>query len=725
MSEDASTRIAALREQVRAHDYLYYTQADPSISDVEYDRLLAELRGLEEQHLELITADSPTQRVGGVPIEGFEHVSHAVPMLSIDNTYDEAQLREFDARVAKALSGEKYAYVVDPKIDGVAVSLRYENGLLVLAATRGDGVTGDDVTHSARAIRSVPLKLSGRDWPAVFEVRGEVYWPWAAFNRFNAERERAGEAVFANPRNATAGTLKQLDARKVSGRGLEFCAHGFGVVDPPVATRYSELLGRFGEFGVPVSRYWRLLDTIEQVIAFVQEWDTTRRTLPFETDGLVLKVDDFAQRERLGTTSRYPRWCIAYKFAADQAQTKLLRVEWQVGKLGSITPVAKLEPVLLAGTTVSNASLHNPVQIERLDLRERDTVIVEKAGEIIPQVVGVVAELREPGALPIESPVACPSCGAPAVRDKPEPGLVAFRCENVQCEDAFKIIQRKKARENCVRCESPVVVVEELPTLLCENPNCPAQLKARLTHFASRGAMDIEGLGEALVETLLTHDPPFVGGITDIYRLDRHRDALAKIEGLGSKSVANLLQGIEASKKQPLSRLLAAINMPHTGTATAELLAEHFGSLEALLDASIGVIYAGISRVEGGGRAGDPKRKVPTGIHEFLHTEQVRAMLDDLRELGLNTVQPKRAEAAGGGVLAGKSVVVTGTLEGYSRSGIQQLIKSLGGKVASSVSKKTDFVVVGDSPGSKADKARELGVRIVDEKAFRSMIGDG
>ncbi len=712
----------ALRDEIRAHDHRYYVLAEPVVSDAVYDGLLTELRGLEDAHPALITPDSPTQRVGGSPIDGFEHVVHAVPMLSIDNTYDESQLREFDERVAKGLEGRAYEYVVDPKIDGVAVSLRYEGGVLVLGATRGDGKTGDDVTHNVRTISSIPLKLIGTDVPRVLEVRGEAFWPRESFDRFNRAREAAHEAVFANPRNATAGTLKQLDPRKIAGRGLCFIAHGIGQIEPLLATSHDELFDQFAKWGIAVSPHRARAASVGEVADLINNWDRERHALGYETDGVVIKVNRFDQRDVLGTTSRYPRWCIAFKFAAERGRTRLLSVDWQVGKLGSITPVAKLDPVQLAGTTVSNASLHNPVQIERLDLREGDTVVVEKAGEIIPQVVDVVLEKRQPQARRVRVPTSCPSCDGPAVRDKPDPGLIAFRCENTACEDAFKVIQRKKARETCVRCEEPVRVVDELPTLKCQNLACGAQLKARLTHFASREAMDIEGLGETLIATLVDHEPPLLSGIAEIYGLEEHEELLVAIEGLGEKSVANVLRGIEDSKSQPLNRLLAAINIPNVGAATAELLAEYFGDLDALQDATADAVYESVSTAEAdSSRTDDARRKVPIGIVEYLRAESVRRMLDDLRAAGVNTTQPKRAESSG--VLSGKSVVVTGTLEHFTRSEIQSRIKALGGKAVGSVSGKTDLVIVGASAGSKAEKARELGVRILDEETFLREFG--
>ncbi len=714
--DDVRDTIETLRAEIREHDHRYYVLADPVISDRDYDQLLARLREIEDAHPDLITADSPTQRVGGEPIDGFVHVRHAAAMQSIDNTYDESQLREFDSRVARGLGTGDYRYVLDPKIDGVAVSLRYEKGLLTQAATRGDGTIGDDVTHTIRTIPAIPLRLKSNDLPEVLEVRGEVYWPTEAFHRFNEQRAADGEPLFANPRNATAGSLKQLDPQKIAGRGLSFIAHGVGMIEPLRFDTHTDLFDAFARWGIPVSHHQTLVENIDAAIDVVQHWQTKRTDLPYETDGMVIKINRFDQRESLGSTARYPRWCIAFKFAAEQAQSVLLDVDFQVGKLGAITPVARLTPVRLAGTIVSNASLHNPVQIERLDLHDGDTVIVEKAGEIIPQVVGVVLDQRRPSAKRIEVPTRCPACDAPAQRDRPDPGMVAFRCENADCPDGFKVIQRKTARKTCVRCDGPVKVVDELPTLRCVNPACPAQLKARLAYFASRSAMDIEGLGDTLVESLV--DQKLLANITDIYRLYHHKSELVEMDGLGEKSVDNMLAGIESSKTRPLSKLLAALNIPHVGTATAELLAERFGSIDALLAAEPSDIHEAITTAESS--TGDATKKVPTAVADFFADSNTRRIVEDLRAAGVNMTQPTIAH---GGPLEGKTVVVTGTLTNFTRSQIQARIKALGGKTASTVTKKTDLVLVGESAGSKADKARQLGIETIDEATFTARFG--
>ncbi len=683
----AGRRIEELRAAIRRHDRLYFVEHAPEISDVEYDRLMRELRELEAAHPQLVTPDSPTQRVGEQPLEGFVHVRHALPMLSIDNTYSPGELREFDARVRKLLGDEAYAYVVDPKIDGVAVSLRYEGGRLVQGATRGDGETGDDVTQNLRAIRSVPLALLGAGWPRVLEVRGEVYWPRSAFDRHNAERIARGEEPFKNPRNATAGTLKQLDARDVEPRGLAFLCHGLGQIEPPIADAptHTAVFARLREWGLPTSPHQRLCPDIAAVIAFVEEWNPRRHALDYETDGLVIKIDSLAQRERLGTTAKSPRWCIAFKYAAEQARTRLLSVDFQVGKLGTITPVANLEPVELAGTTVRRASLHNFDYVREKDLHVGDLVTVEKAGEIIPQVIAVDISQRPTDAARVAPPAACPACGGPVVQDE---GGVYLRCVN---------------------------------------PECPAQLVEKLKFFCGRGQMDIEGLGEVLIERL--HEAGLVRTYGDLFRLGAARDRVEKLvfeqqrESGGSVRTIQvefgpvrtdkLLRGLEAARRRPLSRLLAALNIRHVGSTTAEDLAAHFGDLDALAAAD----EARLQEVEGVGP------EVAASVRAYFGSAAGRRVVEELRAAGVNFAEPRRVAAAGGGPLAGKTIVVTGTLTRYTRGEIEKRIKDLGGKPASSVSRKTDYVVAGEAAGSKLDKARKLGVPVLSEDEFERMAG--
>lgn len=669
MSDSLQRRIDRLRDEIRRHDRLYFVENRPEISDQQYDQLVRELRELENAHPELVTPDSPTQRVGERPLDGFAHVTHRVPMLSIDNTYDEAELREFDARVAKLLGHRDYEYVVEPKIDGVAVSLRYQSGRLTLGATRGDGETGDDITQNLRTLRSIPLRLHGAGWPAVLEVRGEVFWPFTHFRRVNREREAAGEPAFANPRNATAGTLKSLDARVVAGRGLAFVCHGVGEIDPPPddVETMADLYQRLARWGLPVSPHVRICPDVQAVVARVNEWDRLRGGLDFATDGLVIKINRFDQRDALGATSKSPRWCIAYKYPAEQARTTLLSVDFQVGKLGTITPVANLAPVQLAGTTVRRASLHNFEQVRRLDVRVGDTVTVEKAGEIIPQVVAVDLSKRTAGAAAIVAPTACPSCGGRVEQDA---GGVYVRCTS---------------------------------------PACPAQLIERLRYFCGRDQMDIEGAGEVLVATLVNQG--LVRGYADLYRLRERRAELVQLERMGEKSVDALLRGIEASKSRPLARVLAALNIRHVGGTTADLLADHFHDMSALADADSDALQ----QVEGIGA------EVAASIRAYFDGAG-RGIVHELASVGVNMRQPRR-KVASDGPLAGKTVVVTGTLARYSRKEIQDLIKDLGGKVAGSVSRQTDFVVAGQDAGSKLETARRLGVRVLTEEEFNRLIG--
>lgn len=662
--------IKKLRDEIRRHDRLYYVDCKPEISDRDYDRLFERLKHLEAEHPELITSDSPTQRVSERPLDEFAHVQHAVPMLSIDNTYNESDLREFDERVRKGLGDEPYAYLVDPKIDGVSISLRYEQGRLTVAATRGDGRTGDDVTANVRTIRSVPLTLGGAGFPDVLEVRGEVFWPRKAFTAFNKKLVERGEEPFANPRNATAGTLKSLDPKVVAERGLAFCAHGFGEVRPMPSKTAWEFFDALDRWDVPINEHRRLCGSMDEVLAHVRKWDDERRELPYETDGLVIKIDRFDQREALGATSRFPRWCVAYKYEPEQAETRLIGVDFQVGKLGTITPRAVMEPVQLSGTIVQHASLHNFDQIERLDVRIGDTVVVAKAGEIIPQVIRVVGEKRPNDAAKIVPPTKCPVCEGDVQKDE---GGVYLRCIN---------------------------------------PSCPAQLKERLRYFAARDQMDIEGCGEALIEQLVNAD--FIREAADLYRLAGRRAELIELDRLGEKSVDALLKGIEASKARPLARVLAALNIRHVGKATAELLANHFGEMQSLAHSD----EAALQKVEGVGP------EVAGSIRAFFSSDAGARAWTHLAQAGVNMTQPKRPTTAAQ-PLAGKTVVVTGTLTQFSRQEAQERIVAAGGKAAGSVSRKTDFVVAGESAGSKLDKAKEFGIPVLSEAEFVKLLGEG
>jgi DNA ligase (NAD+) len=664
MSQSVKQRVEELRAEIRRHDRYYYDEARPRISDEEYDRLYAELVRLEREHPELATEDSPTKRVAEAPVEGFARVVHAVRMLSIDNTYDEGELRAFAGRVFKALPGEKVRWVVEPKVDGVSCSLRYEKGRLVRAASRGNGIEGDDITANVKTVREVPLVLEGTDWPGVLEVRGEVFMDEATFRKINEEQVEKGEETYMNPRNFTAGTLKQLDPRVTRRRKLRFVVHGLGEVSPEPTDSYAQMLEKMKGWGLPVSGEVRVYDGFDDVVERIEAFSTERRGLGYPTDGMVVKVDSFRQRRALGETSKAPRWVIAYKYPAERARTVVRAVDWQVGKGGTLTPVARMDPVLVAGTTVSNATLHNIEQIERLDLHLGDVVVIEKAGEIIPQVVEVVASERKKGAQKVEAPRACPSCGN-KVEKEPDG-----------------------------------------PYIRCENPSCPAQFKERLRWFCARGQMDIEGVGEVLVDQLV--DAGLVRSFADLYRLKA--GDLMKLERMGEKSAANVIASIEASKSRPLERVIAGLGIRHVGTTVARLLAGEFESLEALENAT----EAELSSIHGLGEV------IAASVHGFFHSEAGRKAVDELRSVGVNPVGKARSS---GGTLAGKTVVVTGTLPTLGRTEAEEIIVSAGGKAAGSVSRKTSFVVAGENAGSKLEKARELGVEVIDEAEFLRRAG--
>lgn len=725
---DPRERIEQLRREIRHHDRKYYVEADPEIPDEQYDALMDELEQLEEDHPDLVTPDSPTQRVGGEPIEGFETVEHAQPMLSIDNTYDREKLDTFDERVRKGLDEETVRYLVDPKIDGVACSLRYEQGRLVLAATRGDGKQGDDVTQNVRTIQSVPLKLLEDGWPDVLEVRGEVYWPRKAFEAFNERRRRQAEEKgkdyepFANPRNGAAGTLKMLDPSVVARRGLAFIAHGFGETSQPLADTASDAFGRVADWGVPVSEYARVCEGIDEVWDAIEQWEARRGTADYDTDGAVVKVDSFQQRRQLGATSKYPRWCIAYKYAAERGQATLQSVTFQVGRTGAITPVAHFETIPLAGTRVSNASLHNFDQVASLDLHLGDTIYVEKAGEIIPQVVDVDASARPDDAEPVTPPETCPECDQPTRWEKPKPGYVAYRCTNPDCELHMQRRQAKKLPSECAKCGGEVERVDHMVELRCENPQCPAQFRESLKYFAGRGQMDIDGLGPAVVNALIDADR--VSHFADLYRLKKddlvglklsehqREDGETVVTRIQDKSAENLLKGIEDSKDRGLARVLASLGIPNVGSHAAGIFAEHFEDIDALMAASreeleslpeIGPIIA-------------------AGVREFLDSDAGRETIDQLRDVGVDMTSRRQATGEGR-ALEGMSVVVTGKLEHFSRSEAKEAIERAGGNATSSVSGSTAFVVAGEDPGSKLDDAREKNIEIIDEDEFLKRIG--
>jgi len=657
-------RAEKLRKEIEHHNFLYYTQAAPEISDVEFDKLLRELQDLEEKYPDLRTPDSPTQRVGGAPLEGFAQITHEVPMLSIDNTYSETVVREFDARVRRGLDGDAPEYVVELKMDGVAVSLLYENGAFTRGATRGDGVTGDDITANLKTIHVLPLKLKGNPPPRL-EARGEVFMHKSELARLNKEREAEGETLYANPRNTTAGTLKQLDPKMVAARRLNLFVFDIAAIDGLDRVSHRDTLKNLAKWGLPVNETYEFCKDIDAVLKVIEKWSTKRHKLDYETDGMVIKVNDPDQRARLGSTSKAPRWVIAYKFPAEVKQTKLLGISIQVGKSGTLTPVAELEPVTLAGTVVRRASLYNFEDLERKDLRIGDTVEVQKAGEIIPQVLGFVAAKRPKGLRRFKMPDACPVCLGAVHKDP---------------EGAY---------------------------LLCLNLSCPAQVKGRLVYYASRGAMDIENMGPAIVEQLV--DKGLVRDLADLY--DLKIDQLAELERMAEKSAQNLVDGIAASKKRPLHKLLTGLGIRHVGGRTAQVVADHFGSMDAIQNASVETL----EEVDEVGEV------VAQSIHDFFATQENRDLIARLSAHGLTMSQEKRAVSDGPRPLEGKTIVVTGTLANYSRESIQDRITELGGKASGSVSKKTDYVLAGDSPGSKVDKARELGVKVIDEKEFEKL----
>ena len=668
MSTSAQRRIQQLRKELDHHNYLYHVLAKPRISDREYDRLMAELMELETANPQFLTADSPSQRIGGQPVEGFGVVEHAVPMMSIDNTYDEGEVRAFDQRVRKLLGADQpVEYVLEPKVDGVAATLRYEGGALVLAATRGDGRRGDDITSNARTIRSLPLRLHGENGiPQVLEVRGEIFMTNAVFQRLNKERAEAGQETFKTPRNLAVGALKQLDPKITASRQLRFVSHGLGEVRPREAGGYWQWTKRLAELRLPVNEHTTLAKNIDQAIAAIEAFADVRGKLPYQTDGMVIKVDSFAQREKLGATSKAPRWVIAYKYAAQQMQTILREVDWQVGKGGTLTPVARMDPISLGGTTVKNASLHNIEQIEKLDIHIGDTIVVERAGEVIPYVRQAVPQKRPKGAKPVKPPEKCPSCGAKVHKET------------------------------------------DTPFIRCDNPACPAQFRERLRWFCGRNQMDIENIGEALVDHLI--DAGLVKTFADLYRLTKPQ--LMELERMGDKSAQNVIDAISQSKDRPLDRLLAGLGIRHVGNRVAFVLAANFGSLDELAAASV----EQLSSVHEIGVA------IAQSVHDFFRSPAGRDAIAQLKAVGVNP-KSKASPPAARQPLAGQSIVVTGTLETFKRDEIEQLITQLGGRPSGSVSKKTAFVVAGADAGSKLDKANQLGVSVISEDEFLRKIG--
>lgn len=663
MSNRIRKRAETLRLSIRQHDHLYYVQNTPDISDQAYDQLFAELKALETEHPDLVSENSPTQRVSGSPSEAFESVTHTAPMLSVDNTYSDDELRAFDDRVAKQLGDEPYDYIVELKIDGLAICLRYAGGDLSLAATRGDGRTGDNVTANVRTIRSIPLTLlPGEEVPDEIEIRGEIYMPNSVFAEHNRLRHESDEPLLANPRTAAAGSLKLLDPGATASRNLAFFAYATGPLSIALGQTHWDTLARLRALGVPVNPHVQRAATIEEAIALCDAWDVRRRDLDYQIDGMVIKVNQLALREQLGSTGRAPRWCIAYKFPAEQAETVVESIDVQVGKSGILTPVANLTPVQLAGTTVKRASLHNFDELQRLDVRCHDRVVIEKAGEIIPKVIRVKHAERPAQTTIFPIPQACPDCGQATQRDT---------------DGVY---------------------------LRCVNPRCPAQLKERLKYFVGRDQMDIENFGAALIDQLV--DTALVSDFSDLYTLDKAQ--LLSLERMAEKSVTNILDAIERSKTRPLWRFVAALGIRHIGGQSAQILANHFGTLEALMSATP-------AEFEAVDQIGPTMAK---SLAAYFADPETRGVVERLLASGVAPTESTPNQQ--GQVLQGKIFVVTGTLETYTRKGIKEAIQSLGGKVAGSVSSKTDFVVVGKNPGSKHAKAVELGVEVLSERDFEA-----
>ena len=653
----AQKRIAELRDEIRRHDRLY-DEGQPVIS--------AELKSLEEQNPDLVTIDSPTRRVRGEPLKEFKRVHHTVPMMSLDNTYSIEELRAFDGRVHKLLPDENVEYVLEPKIDGVSITVLYENGRFVLGATRGDGTTGDDITANLKTIRVIPRELHTLPAPQHLEVRGEAFIPVADFAKLNAAREKAGESLFQNPRNTAAGSLKQLDPATVAKRPLQ--AIFYAVAESGQFKKQSDVLETLKKIGLPTHAHWWICQDIEEVIRRAMELQQLEAQLPFEIDGAVIKVNNLAQWERLGATAKAPRFAIAYKYSHEQAQTKLKDITIQVGRTGTLTPVAELEPVFLAGSTISRATLHNEEEIKRKNIHIGDTVVIEKAGEVIPAVVRVEKHARGSAEFNLYKHIhgKCPACGGPVARD---PEFVAWRCENIAC---------------------------------------PAQLKRTIGHFASRGAMDIDGMGEVLVNQLV--DQKLVHDVADLYSLSAAQ--LADLERMGDKSATNVVTAIVESKERELWRLIHGLGILHVGEGGARKLADHFHDLDALAKASVEELQ----------EAEDVGPVMAQSLDDFFHNPRNQAVIEKLRKAGLKLKEKATPKTTAKGPFAGKTVVVTGTLSKFSRDEAKEALRKADANVTDSVSKKTDFLIVGDDAGLKLDKARKLGVKTLSEPEFAKML---
>jgi DNA ligase (NAD+) len=671
----AKARHSELTDQIRRHDHAYHVLAQPQISDQEYDRLYHELLDLEKQFPDLLTPESPSQRVGGEPIKEFKPIQHLAPMMSLDNTYSQAEVHEFVARVQRLVPNETLEWTVEPKVDGVAVNLRYENGALTCGATRGDGTTGDDITANLKTIRSVPMRFRAEAAPAevpkVLEIRGEVYMTREGFKKLNAERTAAGEEVFANARNATAGSLKQLDPRMTAKRPLDVTFYGVGHVEANQRpATHHEWLSLLKSFGLKTPEKVWVCQSTEELLAAINDLDNLRRNFKYETDGAVIKLNNFSLREKVGYTSKAPRWAMAYKYAPEQAQTKLKAISIQVGRTGALTPVAELEPVFLAGSTISRATLHNEDELKRKDIRVGDTVTIEKAGEVIPAVVSVVLSKRTGSEKTFEFPKQCPECGS-----------------NVS---------------------KTAISGEEFGAVLrCVNPDCPAQVRGRLEHWCARGAMDIEGGGEVLVRQLVGSG--LVQDVAELYKLKL--DEVANLERMGEKSARNFIDGIEASKKRDLWRMLFGLGILHVGAGVAKSLGRSFASLDDLMQTPL-------ERLRETEDVGDI---IAQSLFHWFGDSRNRALIEKLRRFGLNFQSALYQPAAAAGPFAGKTFVLTGTLPSMSREEAAAKIEALGGKVSGSVSKKTSYVVAGAEAGSKLEKAQQLGVKIIDEAELVKM----
>ena len=666
------SEVLRLREQLRRHSYLYYVLDKPEVTDAEYDRVMRRLDELESAHPELITPDSPTQRVGAQPADEFPSVRHRIPMLSLNNAMNEDELREWHRQVKSgvgvdeaegALFDTKIEFAAEPKLDGLAVELIYENGLLITGATRGDGFTGEDVTQNIKTIRCVPLRLMG-NFPRLLEVRGEVYFPSKRFNEMNRKRREAGDEPFANPRNAAAGSLRQLDPKVTASRPLEFFVHGLGTVEGKTFAKHSDAMEFVKSLGLPAIRPSKVCSGIEEVLAFYNELLPKRDEMPFEMDGMVVKVNSFELQQRLGTRSRSPRFAIAFKFPPRQEQTLLEKIVVQVGRTGALTPVACLKRVSIGGVMVERATLHNQDEIDRLDVREGDTVIVQRAGDVIPEVVQVVPDRGHSKRPTFKLPESCPVCGSPVSR--PE-GEVVARCTGIAC---------------------------------------PAQLEGWVKHFTSRLAMDIEGVGDKLTRQLV--DSGLVRNPADLYRLTK--DQLAALDRMGEKSATNLVAAIEASKVGPLARTIFALGIRQVGEHVAQVLASHFGSIDALMDASEDELAA----------VHEIGPVIAKSVRQYFQRDDIRKLIADLKALGVQF--PEAAPVVNGGKLDGLTFVFTGALQAFPREEAERLVATLGGRASASVSRKTSYVVAGPGAGSKLEKAQKLGVKIIDEEQFGRMV---